>query len=157
MYITRGSNDTFEFGRALGVNLRAGDSVLLYGDLGTGKSVLARGVARALGVADEMASPTFTIMQPYKGAHTSVYHFDLYRLSGADELFASGLEDHIGTDGVSLIEWPQQADLSPERRIEIDIVRGAQFNEREIDVAIFGADERTEAILSSLQKWEAQA
>ena len=81
---TRSEDDTFALGRALGAFLRPGDSLLLSGDLGTGKSVLARGAARALGVEGPMPSPSFTIMFPYEGC-VPVYHFDLYRLSGPDE------------------------------------------------------------------------
>ena len=77
---TRSEEDTYAFGRALGAFLRPGDALLLSGDLGTGKSVLARGAARALGVEGPMPSPSFTIMFPYEG-ECPVYHFDLYRLS----------------------------------------------------------------------------
>ncbi|MBQ3078539.1 MAG: tRNA (adenosine(37)-N6)-threonylcarbamoyltransferase complex ATPase subunit type 1 TsaE [Clostridia bacterium] len=154
MYITRSSEDTFTFGRALGKFLKAGDTVLLYGDLGCGKSVLARGIAASLGVKDEMASPTFTIMQPYQGDTEKVYHFDLYRLSSADELFAAGLCDHIASDGVALVEWPQQADLSPDVRVEVDIYRAEDFEAREIEIALIGMDERADEILLSIRKWE---
>jgi len=155
MYVTRNSEDTFLFASAIGAHLLPGDTVLLYGDLGAGKSVFARGCARVLGVFDEMASPTFTLMQPYKGkTGANVYHFDLYRISDEDEFFASGLQDHIGTDGVSLIEWPQQADVCPEKRIEIDIVRAEDFDGREIEINMFGMDDREEIILSSVRRWE---
>ncbi|MBQ3232786.1 MAG: tRNA (adenosine(37)-N6)-threonylcarbamoyltransferase complex ATPase subunit type 1 TsaE [Clostridia bacterium] len=155
MYFTRNSDETFLFASALGQHLLPGDTVLLYGDLGAGKSVFARGCARALGVRDEMASPTFTLMQPYKGKdNINVYHFDLYRIQDEDEFFASGLQDHIGTDGVSLIEWPQQADVCPERRIEIDILRAEDFDGRDIDINIFGMDDRKDKILMSLCRWE---
>ena len=153
MYITENSEETFRLGMALGQFLRPGDTVLLYGELGTGKSVLARGCARALGVTESMASPTFTLMQPYNGTHTPVYHFDLYRLSGADELFYSGLEEHIGADGVALIEWPQQGDVCPEVRVEIDIERGGEDDSRCIDIAIIGMDERRDKILAALSDW----
>ena len=155
MYFTRNSDETFSFASALGQHLLPGDTVLLYGDLGAGKSVFARGCARALGVRDEMASPTFTLMQPYKGNdNINVYHFDLYRIQDEDEFFASGLQDHIGTDGVSLIEWPQQADVCPEKRIEIDILRAEDFDGRDIDINIFGMDDRKDKILMSLCRWE---
>ena len=155
MYFTRNSDETFLFASALGQHLLPGDTVLLYGDLGAGKSVFARGCARALGVRDEMASPTFTLMQPYKGKdNINVYHFDLYRIQDEDEFFASGLQDHIGTDGVSLIEWPQQADVCPERRIEIDSLRAEDFDGRDIDINIFGMDDRKDKILMSLCQWE---
>lgn len=155
MYATRNSNETFLFASALGAHLLPGDTVLLYGDLGAGKSVFARGCARALGVKDEMASPTFTLMQPYKGEKgINVYHFDLYRIADEDEFFASGLQDHIGTDGIALIEWPQQADVCPENRIEIDIVRSEDFDGREIEINMFGMEEREEDIFASLRRWE---
>ena len=155
MYLTRNSEETYLFASAIGAHLLPGDTVLLYGDLGAGKSVFARGCARALGVKDEMASPTFTLMQPYKGVSgANVYHFDLYRSSDEDEFFASGLQDHIGTDGVSLIEWPQQADVCPDRRIEIDIVRAEAVDAREIEVNMFGMDGREDEILGSVRRWE---
>lgn len=155
MYVTRNSEDTFSFASAIGRHLLPGDTVLLYGDLGAGKSVFARGAARALGVQDEMASPTFTLMQPYTGENgVKVYHFDLYRISDEDEFFASGLQDQIGTDGVALIEWPQQADVCPEKRIEIDIVRASDFDGRDIEINMFGMDGREEEILMSVRRWE---
>ncbi len=153
MYISRSAEDTLEIGRVLGSFLRAGDSVLLYGDLGAGKSVLARGCARALGIKCDMASPTFTIMQPYAGDGVNVYHFDLYRLSDADELYYTGLEDRIGTDGVALIEWPQQADVCPEVRVEADILRGADADTRYIEFGFFGMDGRESGIVSALEKY----
>ncbi len=154
-YITSSADDTFAFGMALGEHLRAGDTVLLYGRLGAGKSVLARGAARALGVSEHMASPTFTIMQPYAGDGVNVYHFDLYRLSSADELFATGLYDNLGSDGVALVEWPQQAELSPERRVEIDIEHSDGESERRIDVGLFGMNGREGDIIKALARWEA--
>lgn len=155
MYRTIDADDTFRFGRALGTCLQRGDTVLLYGDLGAGKSVIARGAANALGVTEAMASPTFTIMQPYRGEKTNVYHFDLYRLSGPDELFQTGLTDNLGGDGVSLVEWPQQADVEPDVRVEIDIERAEDVGERKIDVGLFGMDERAENIRAALKNWEA--
>ena len=154
MYRTMDADDTFRFGRALGGCLQKGDTVLLYGELGAGKSVLARGAADALGVREAMASPTFTIMQPYRGEKTNVYHFDLYRLSGPDELFQTGLTDNLGGDGVAIVEWPQQADVEPDVRAEIDIDRAENPDERRIDVALFGMDERAADIRAALAGWE---
>ena len=95
---TRSEDDTFALGRALGAFLRPGDALLLSGDLGTGKSVLARGAARSLGVEGPMPSPSFTILFPYEGK-CPVYHFDLYRLSGPDEFEAAGLYEWFGGAG----------------------------------------------------------
>lgn len=156
MYVTHSSGETARFGFLLGKHLLPGDTVLLYGDLGSGKSVLARGCAGALGVEGSMASPTFTLMQPYKGSFCPVYHFDLYRLSDADELYYAGLDEHIGGDGVALIEWPQQADVSPGKRIEIDFERGKDPDSRLIELTMIGMDERADEILASLGEFETE-
>ena len=125
--------------------------MLLYGQLGAGKSVLARGIAAGLGVNEVMASPTFTLMQPYKGKSFPVYHFDLYRLSDSDELFAAGLDEFIGTDGIAIIEWPQQADVCPDRRIEIDI--DVVDCGRLITLEAFGIDkERTDSLYAAVNE-----
>ena len=156
-YVSRSAEETAEIARTLGLFLRAGDSVLLYGELGAGKSVFARGAARALGVRSEMASPSFTLMQSYPGESCEVRHFDLYRLSGADELYFSGLEEQLSGEGaVSLIEWPQQADVCPVRRVEVDIGRGKAFDERIIDIALFGMDGREDEIARALKRFEAK-
>ena len=102
---TRSEADTFEFGRTLGAQLRPGEALLLSGELGAGKSVLARGAARALGVEGPMPSPSFTILLSYDG-RVRVHHFDLYRLSDPDEFYAAGLDEWLGGDGVCLVEWP---------------------------------------------------
>ena len=108
-FITHSETETHRLGRRLGGRLRAGDTVLLSGELGAGKSVLARGIARGLGVEGAMPSPTFTLMTVHRGARFAVYHMDLYRLENAADLIESGLEEYIGGDGVALIEWPERA------------------------------------------------
>ena len=148
-YITRSSEETASFGFLLGKHLLPGDTVLLYGDLGSGKSVLARGCAKALGVDGSMASPTFTLMQPYRGNDFPVYHFDLYRLLGP-------LDEHIGGDGVALIEWPQQADGCPGKRIEIDFEQGIDPETRQIEMNLIGMDGREEEIFASVLEFQTE-
>ena len=137
-FITHSEGETLDFGRRLSVMLSPGDSVLLYGDLGAGKSVLARGIARGLGVEDPMPSPTFTLLIPYTGSKGArVYHFDLYRISDPEEYYAAGLHEFVGGDGVAIIEWPQMADLAPEPALDIHLTRTGD-DERLIEIENYG-------------------
>lgn len=100
---------TLELGKQLGRLLEQSALVLLQGNLGAGKSVLARGIARGLGVPEEVpiTSPTFTLMNHYP-ARLDLYHFDLYRLSDPDELIEIGFDDFAFGSGATLVEWPER-------------------------------------------------
>lgn len=134
---TRSEDDTFALGRALGAFLRPGDALLLSGDLGTGKSVLARGAARSLGVEGPMPSPSFTILFPYEGK-CPVYHFDLYRLSGPDEFEAAGLYEWFGGAGVCLVEWPETVDLDARPCVRLTLRRAAEDGARDVELETDG-------------------
>ena len=134
---TRSEDDTFALGRALGAFLRPGDALLLSGDLGTGKSVLARGAARSLGVEGPMPSPSFTILFPYEGK-CPVYHFDLYRLSGPDEFEAAGLYEWFGGAGVCLVEWPETVDLDARPCVRLTLRRAAEDGARDVELVTDG-------------------
>ena len=110
-------------GQSLGACMRVGDVVLLTGEMGAGKSVLTRAAARAMGVDGPVPSPTFTILNIHEGRAMRLYHFDLYRLSDADELYGMGLDEYIpAEDGVSFIEWPQMAqEAMPEDALHVHI------------------------------------
>ncbi len=113
--------DTIAYARAFASCLRGGDSVLLHGDLGMGKSVFSRAVIRALSGDDflEVPSPTFTLVQTYDVPVGCVWHFDLYRLSDPDEVYELGWEEAI-TDGILLIEWPERlGGLTPRKHYEV--------------------------------------
>jgi tRNA threonylcarbamoyladenosine biosynthesis protein TsaE len=106
--VARSAAETNEAGRALAAGLRAGDIVLLTGDLGMGKTVFARGLAAGLGVdPDDVRSPTFTLVNPYRG-RLPVYHVDLYRIEKETDLDELGLEDILGGDGVAIVEWAER-------------------------------------------------
>ena len=150
MYRTHSEEDMGRFGAALGAILRPGDSLLISGDLGAGKSVLARGAARALGVTGPMPSPTFTLMQPYG----SVCHFDLYRIEDEDEFYQAGLDEFTGGSWIALIEWPFEGmDLTP--RVEASIERGESEDERVIRLTCIGMGDRGDGIADALRAWEA--
>ncbi|MEF9973863.1 MAG: tRNA (adenosine(37)-N6)-threonylcarbamoyltransferase complex ATPase subunit type 1 TsaE [Clostridia bacterium] len=168
-YLTHSAQETELWGRALGAWLQAGDTVLLTGELGAGKSVLVRAASRSLGVVGAMPSPTFTLMQPYAG-RVPVYHYDLYRLEGEDAFFASGLDEFLGT-GVAFIEWPMQGLWMPEPLLEIEIARvepgSAQLSARGdlpeslpdesarlITLTARGAKARMRALWQGLSFWE---
>ena len=107
--ITNSAAETRELGKRLAEKLKAGDVILLEGDLGAGKSEFARGVAKGLGVTETVTSPSFTILNAYDSGRLPLYHFDWYRLQDPEELYELGLEEYLGGDGVALVEWPGQA------------------------------------------------
>jgi tRNA threonylcarbamoyl adenosine modification protein YjeE len=99
---------TARLGTAIAAGLRAGNVVALWGDLGAGKTTLARAILRALGVTEDVPSPTFTIVQSYDTARFAVAHYDLYRLKSAREMRELGFDEAL-EDGVALVEWPERA------------------------------------------------
>jgi tRNA threonylcarbamoyladenosine biosynthesis protein TsaE len=115
---TQAENETIRLGEVIGRSLRAGDVVLLYGELGAGKTTLVRGMARALGYRGRVSSPTFALAHVYRGKRLTLHHLDLYRLKEgqADEL---GLDELLNDSrGAVVVEWPQAARW-PKRRVEV--------------------------------------
>jgi tRNA threonylcarbamoyladenosine biosynthesis protein TsaE len=118
---TAGESETSDLGETFARTLRAGDVVLLYGDLGAGKTAFVRGMARGIGAnPDDVSSPTFTIVQEYAGASVTLYHVDLYRLEPA-EVDDLGLEDLVAGDGIVAIEWAERWQGRPDDVTEIRI------------------------------------
>ena len=119
--ITHTAIETEEEGRRLGETLRKGDVVSLRGSLGAGKTVLAKGIAKALGITEAIVSPTFTLVQEYDGKE-KLYHLDLYRLSGGDEFESMGGEEFLYPDGITLIEWSEKIeDMLPDSTIFVTV------------------------------------
>lgn len=120
---TASEAETEAVGDRLAQCLEPGTVVALTGDLGSGKTVLCRGVIRGLGNREEyVTSPTFTIVNPYEGGRLPLWHLDLYRLSGADELEAIGAEEWFAGNGVVLVEWPERGQwLIPGDRLEVEL------------------------------------
>jgi tRNA threonylcarbamoyladenosine biosynthesis protein TsaE len=114
-------DQTAALGEDLGRSLHTGDVVLLYGDLGAGKTAFVRGMARGIGAnPDDVTSPTFTIVQEYAGPAATLYHVDLYRLEGA-EIDDLGLEDLVSGDGIVAIEWAERWNGRPDDVTEVRI------------------------------------
>ena len=116
--------ETLSIGESIGKRLRPGAVVLLIGPLGAGKTTLAKGIARGLGIEEEIVSPTYTIVCEYPGAKP-LHHIDLYRVEGREQVESLGLDDILCADGVSLVEWGEKlpADF-PGTPVRIDISMG---------------------------------
>jgi tRNA threonylcarbamoyladenosine biosynthesis protein TsaE len=106
--VSHSAVQTQRLGARLGALCVGGEVILLEGELGTGKTVLAKGVAEGLGVTDHVTSPTFAIIHEYFG-RLPLAHVDLYRLEGSDEVYGTGLEDYLRTGGVTVVEWASRA------------------------------------------------
>jgi tRNA threonylcarbamoyladenosine biosynthesis protein TsaE len=106
--ITKSADETQMFGETFARKLKPGDVVSLYGDLGSGKTQLVKGICRLLGVTQTVNSPTFIIVNEYSSsAFPFIYHFDLYRMKTEQEVLNIGFTDYIGKDSIVLIEWPE--------------------------------------------------
>ena len=112
---------TSALGRALGAVARPGDLVCLWGELGAGKTHLAKAFAAGMGVTETVASPSFILMAEYRG-RLPLFHIDPYRLASADDALAGGLIDERQRDGVTLVEWPERlGDALPAARLDVRI------------------------------------
>ena len=125
-------DETESIALELAKEAKAGSIYTLSGDLGAGKTVFARGFARGLGIMSPVTSPTFTLVNEYKKGRLPLYHFDVYRLGEAEELYDTGFEDYLENGGVVLIEWAERIEeLLPRPyfyiSIEKDLSRGEDF------------------------------
>lgn len=129
--------DTFELGRKLGEQARPGQIYTLDGDLGVGKTVFTKGLARGLGILEPVSSPTFTIVQEYGGGRLPLYHFDVYLIEDPEEMEEIGYDDYFFGEGVCLVEWAEKIrELLPERVIRVVIGKRLEkgFDYREITI-----------------------
>ena len=137
---SKSERETEALGAAFAQGLGPGTVVAFTGDLGAGKTAFVRGLARGLGVTEQITSPTFTIVNEYEGGRLPFFHFDMYRLGSSDELFDIGWEDYLSRGGVCAVEWSEQvADALEEDCIRVDIRQGPGENERVIRVEEGGA------------------
>jgi len=126
---------TEALGRRLARRLSPGAVVAFTGDLGAGKTAFTRGLAQGLGIGERVTSPTFTIVNEYAGGRLPLFHFDLYRLGGSEELFDIGWEDYLARGGVCAVEWSENAAgaLGPDC-IQVDLRRGDTDSARRISI-----------------------
>lgn len=120
-FISHNAEETIEIGKKIGSMCKSGTVISLRGSLGAGKTVIAKGIAQYLNIEEAIVSPTFTIIQEYRGT-LALYHMDLYRISGCDEFEMLGGEEMLYGNGITLIEWSEKIEeMLPENTIYIDI------------------------------------
>ena len=106
-FLTHSPGETEKLGEALALRLRPGDVVAYRGDLGAGKTAFTRGLAKGLGVREPVTSPTYTIVNEYITGRLPLFHFDMYRLTSAEDLWDIGWEDYLDRGGVCAVEWSE--------------------------------------------------
>ena len=137
-YITHSPEETEQLGAALARQLRPGTVIAYTGDLGAGKTAFTRGLARGLGYREPVTSPTYTIVNEYLGGRLPLFHFDMYRLSSADDLWDIGWEDYLERGGVCAVEWSENVRDAMEEALTVAI---SKVDESTRDIEIEGGSE----------------
>jgi tRNA threonylcarbamoyladenosine biosynthesis protein TsaE len=122
-FITNSPQETEALGQKLGQKLPAGTVIAYRGDLGAGKTAFTRGLARGLGIQDPVTSPTYTIVNEYLGGRVPLFHFDMYRLHSADDLFDIGWDDYLERQGICAVEWSENVAEALEEPLVVTICK----------------------------------
>lgn len=134
VFVSKSVADTEKLAARLAEKLRGGEVIAFTGSMGMGKTAFTRGLVEALGGGDVVSSPTFALVNEY-AARFTVQHFDMYRVSGWDDLYSTGFFDYLDTDSVLVIEWSENIDGAlPENMIRIDMQKGETETERVITI-----------------------
>ena len=120
-FVSNSVNDTYAFAKKVADKLKGGEVIILRGDLGAGKTTFTKGLAKALGVEETVTSPTFTYVKEYYG-RLPLYHFDMYRVADADEVYELGLEEYFYKGGVVVVEWNKFDDVKDPLVIDVKAV-----------------------------------
>lgn len=119
-YVTHSADQTEAAAMEIAPLLRSGDLLAYRGGMGAGKTTFTRGLAKGLGLKDPVSSPTFALVHEYRDGETPLYHFDLYRISGFDDLYSTGFYDYLDRGGILAVEWSEQAEgFLPEPHITV--------------------------------------
>ncbi|MEG1240774.1 MAG: tRNA (adenosine(37)-N6)-threonylcarbamoyltransferase complex ATPase subunit type 1 TsaE [Oscillospiraceae bacterium] len=134
-YTTNSPEETENLAARLAQKLTPGTVLAFTGDLGAGKTAFVRGIATGLGICERVTSPTFTIVNEYEGGRLPLFHFDMYRLGGPDELYDIGWEDYLERGGVCAVEWSENvAEALGDDCLRIDLRRGENDTQRVITI-----------------------
>lgn len=137
-YLTRSPQETEKLGQALGRLLKPGTVLAYRGDLGAGKTAFTRGLARGLGYTESVTSPTYTIVNEYLGGRMPLFHFDMYRLRSAEDLWDIGWDDYLERGGVCAVEWSENVAEAMEDAIVITIEKLGEDTRR---ITVEGGEE----------------
>ena len=129
-FLTNSPEQTARIGAALGKILTPGTVIAYRGDLGAGKTAFTRGLARGLGYAEPVTSPTYTIVNEYLGGRMPLFHFDMYRLASSDDLWDIGWEDYLERGGIAAVEWSENIEDALEDAIVITIHKTGETSRR---------------------------
>ena len=128
-FVSESAEDTERFGERVAAALKGTEVLALFGGLGMGKTAFTRGLCRGLGITEGVSSPTFALVNEYRGKYP-VYHFDMYRVISWEDLYSTGFFDYLDT-GVLVIEWSENIEGAlPENAVRITIARGENENQR---------------------------
>ncbi|NLM74302.1 MAG: tRNA (adenosine(37)-N6)-threonylcarbamoyltransferase complex ATPase subunit type 1 TsaE [Clostridiaceae bacterium] len=133
--VTFSEQETFLLGKELSRELKPGDVISLEGDLGTGKTIITKGIAAGLDITEPITSPTFTLVNTYEGEIT-LHHFDVYRINDPEELYAIGWDEYFSDDAITVVEWGDRVlEMLPDNTIRIRINRDDEdFNKRNLNI-----------------------
>ena len=146
---TQSAEETRHVGRVVGRQLRPGDVVLLFGDLGAGKTTLVQGLGAAIGAEESVTSPTFTLIHVYHGEGVMLVHFDPYRLAGPEDVEGTGFLDYLGLGAILAVEWAERlGELAPRDAVNVHI---DQADDDDRTIRIEWNDPRLAAITSDLE------
>lgn len=135
IFKTESAAETEKIGCLLGKTLPDGSVVAMFGELGAGKTAFTRGLAAGMGINCDVSSPTFALVNEYRGTERTLYHFDMYRISGWDDLYSTGYFDYLEAGGCLIIEWSENIEaVLPQDCIRVTISKTENSNERIIEI-----------------------
>lgn len=135
IYITQNYSETENVAFELAQKLPYGSVIAMFGDLGAGKTAFTRGFARGMGIGCDVSSPTFALVNEYRDNGKTLYHFDMYRISGWDDLYSTGFFDYLDEGASLIIEWSENIEaVLPENHIRVTINKTDNINERIIEI-----------------------
>lgn len=133
--------ETWQIAGDLIASLPRSAVIALHGDLGAGKTCFVQGIAKSLGIDKPVTSPTFTVINEYRGETRDLFHIDLYRLNSMADIMAIGFEDYVNGDGITAVEWAERAgELMPASTVQVRIESTANLDERIITISQTGVN-----------------